>query len=293
MLRRIAILVAMAAFTAAAQQPASSSSSANQQLLNKVESYLRTLFAWDSSYQVKLGPLGPSKIPDAFEVPVKVTDGKGQSETGTVYVTKDGRYMFRGEIRDLNADPFAANVAKLHVEGFPSKGPADAKVTAVEFSDFECPHCREMFEILKVVEPEFPQVRFVFKDFPLTAIHPWAMTAALGARCAYQASPEAYWKFQDSVFTNQNAITADNAWDQITAYATAAGVSADSLHACMASPDTKKFIDDEIAEGKSLPVESTPTFFINGRPVINADKPALETLLRFELARSAGTARHM
>ncbi|HEV2298768.1 MAG TPA: thioredoxin domain-containing protein [Candidatus Acidoferrales bacterium] len=290
MLRRIVIIIAAVAFTVAAQQPPSSSSSADQQLLNKVESYLRTLFAWDSSYQIKLGPLGPSKIPDTFEVPVKVTDGKGQSETGAVYVTRDGRYMFRGEIRDLNADPFAANVAKLHIEGFPSNGPADAKVTAVEFSDFECPHCREMFEILKSVEPEFPQVRFVFKDFPLTTIHPWAMTAALAARCAFESSPAAFWKLQDAIFTNQGAITADNAWDQITAYATAAGVSPDSLHACMAGPGAKKVIDDEIAEGKSLPVESTPTFFINGRPAINADKQALETLLRYELARSAPRA---
>ena len=149
---------------------------------------------------------------------------------------------------------------------------------------------RETFEILKTVEPEFPQVRFVFKDFPLTEIHPWAMTAALGARCVYQASPDAYWKFQDSIFTNQDGITPDNAWDQITAYAVSAGVNADSLHACMADPETKKFVDQEVTEGKSLSVDSTPTFFINGRPVINADKQLLESALRFELARSSAPA---
>lgn len=287
MLKRVAILVALVTFVATGQQNPAPASPKDQELLQKTETYLKNLFAWDSTYQIKLGPLGASEMPDTFAIPVKVTNSKGQTETGIVYVTKNGHYMFRGEIRDMDSNPFADNLSKLHTEGFPAKGPASSKVTAVEFSDFECPHCREMFEILKTVEPEFPQVRFVFKDFPLTEIHPWAMTAALGSRCVYQASPEAYWKFQDSVFTNQDGITADNAWDQITASATSAGVNADSLHACMASPETKKVVDQEIAEGKSLAVDSTPTFFINGRPVVNADKQFLEHILRFELNEPA------
>ena len=288
MIRRLALLVAIVAFAATAHQT-SAPGAANQELVHKVEAYLRVLFAWDATYRVQVGPLASSRIPDTFEVPVKVTDSKGQSETGTIYVTKDGRYMFRGEIRDMNADPFADNVAKLHLAGYPTQGPAVAKVTVVEFSDFECPHCREMFEILKTVEPEFPRVRFVFKDFPLTTIHPWAMTAALAARCAYESSPAAYWKLWDAIFSNQNAITPDNAWDQITSYSTPAGIPPDQLHTCMASPETKKFVDDEIAEGKALSVDSTPTFFINGRPVINADKQTLETLIRYELSRSTTT----
>lgn len=284
-LRRIVlILFSLAALSAAAQQTNPPSSAADQQLLRKVETYLRYLFAWDSSYKVSVGPLGPSKLPGTVAIPVKVTDSKEQTESGTVYVTKDGRYMFRGEIRDLDADPFAANRSKLRLDGFPSRGPADAKVTVVEFSDFECPHCREMFEILRTVEPEFTQVRWVFKDFPLTTIHPWAMTAALAGRCAYETSPADYWKLEDAIFTNQDAITPDNAWDQLTAFATAAGVPADSFHSCIASPETKKVVDDEIAEGKSLSVDSTPTFFINGRPVANADKALLESLIHFTLS---------
>lgn len=290
MFKRVIILIACTVFVCAAQQKTSTSDATDQPLIPKVETYLRNLFAWDSSYKVNLGPLGPSKIPGTYEIPVKVTDSKGQTESGTVYVTKDGRYMFRGEIRDMDKDPFADNLPKLHLEGFPSKGPTDAKVTAVEFSDLECPHCREMYDILKTVEPEFPQVRFVFKDFPLTTIHPWAMTAALAARCAYQFSSDAYWKFQDAVFTNQDSITADNAWEQLSGYATAAGISVDSFHACMASPETKKFIEDEITEGNSLSVESTPTFYINGRPLASADKQSLERTLRFVLSHPSRSA---
>lgn len=257
----------------------------NNALLTKAEAYLRVLFAWGPDYQIKLGPAKPAQIPDLDEVPVQVNH-EGHSETGTIYVTKDGRYMFRGEIRDLAVDPFAENRAKLKLADSPSIGPADAKVTVVEFSDFECPHCREMYSILKIVEPEFPQVRFMYKNFPLTEIHPWAMTAAIAARCVFQSSPAAFWKVHNQLFDNQDIITADNAWDEVTDFATSAGVSADALHTCMAAPEAKGKVEADLAEGKALGVESTPTLFINGRPIIGGDQQTLEQTIRFELTRS-------
>ena len=294
MMRRTLFLVLAATLSAAAQtkpapsNPATHAATAipnNDPLLTKVEAYLRVLFAWGPDYQIKLGPVKPAQISGLDEVPVQVNH-EGHSETGTVYITKDGRYMFRGEIRDLAVDPFAENRAKLHISDAPSIGPADAKVTVVEFSDFECPHCREMYSILKAVEPEFPQVRFVYRNFPLTEIHPWAMTAAVAARCAFQSSPNAFWKVHNQLFDNQDIITADNAWDEVTDFATSAGLSADALHTCMAAPEAKAKVEADLAEGKALGVESTPTFFINGHPMIGGDKQTLEQTLRFELARS-------
>ncbi|MGC1290654.1 MAG: thioredoxin domain-containing protein, partial [Candidatus Acidiferrales bacterium] len=182
------ILVAIASSAAAQTKPAAPASTAtNDALVAKVESYLRVLFGWTPDYKVTVGPATPSPIPDLMQIPVSVTH-QGHDETGTVYVTKDGRFMVRGEIRDMSKDPFAENRAKIKLGDSPSIGPADAKLTVVEFSDFECPHCQEMYSILKVVEPEFPQVRFVFKNFPLEQLHPWAMTAALAGRCVYKAA---------------------------------------------------------------------------------------------------------
>lgn len=266
---------------------ASSSQSAaspqDQQLLSKVESYLRNLFSWGPEYKVNLGPVTPADIPDLLKIPVSV-DHAGQNEKGTVYVTKDARFMFRGEIRDMTKNPFADNLAKITTADSPSTGPTAAKLTVVEFSDFECPHCQEAFGILKEIEPEFPQVRWVFKNFPLEQIHPWAMSAALAGRCVYKSSNAAFLKFQDSVFTNQSAITPDNAWDMLTQYAVATGASADALHSCMTDPGTKSAVEANIAEGKALEVESTPTFFINGRPFQPSDKASFEQILRFALS---------
>ena len=295
MFKRSTLLVILVfAFSAAAQtkpashstaQSAPATSPQNQQLLSKVESYLRVLFGWGPDYKVKLGPVTPSQIPDLEEVPVSI-NYQGHDETGTVYVTKDAHFMFRGEIRDMSKDPFADTRAKIKLGDSPSQGPATAKLTVVEFSDFECPHCQELYSVLKVVEPEFPQVRFVYKNFPLEQIHPWAMTAALAGRCVYKASgSSAFLKYQDTIFTTQDAITADNAWDQVTAAAVNVGVTADALHSCMTAPETKAAVDADLAEGKAVGVESTPTFFINGRPFPGGDRQSLEQILHFDLTR--------
>lgn len=285
----LAVALSFVALSAAAQtKPATQTaapSPANQQLLSKVESYLRVLFGWGPEYKVTLGPVTPAEIPGLDKIPVTIKY-QGHDEKGTVYVTKDARFMFRGEIRDMTKDPFAANRAKITTADSPSVGPSNAKVTVVEFSDFECPHCQEMYSILKQIEPEFPQVRFVYKNFPLEQLHPWAMSAALAGRCVYKTSPSAFEKFQDSVFTNQDALTADNAWDMLTGYAVAAGASADALHSCMTDPATKSAVQADIAEGKSLDVESTPTFFINGRPFQAADRASLEQIIRFALSQA-------
>ena len=88
-------------------------------------------------------------------------------------------------------------------------------MTLVEFSDFECPVCRSLHDVLRSLLPTYPQVRVVFKDFPLETLHPWARTAALAGRCAYQQKPEAFWKVYDSIYDNQEIISAENAWSSL------------------------------------------------------------------------------
>jgi protein-disulfide isomerase len=244
---------------------------------------VRRFFGWSSDVKVQLGPLGPSVSPDFYVVPIQVTLGE-QVQTGEVFVSKDGKTLLRGEMYDMSADPFAANRAKAHLEGNPSKGPADAKVTLVEFSDFECPHCRELYEVLKTVEARYPQVRIVYKDFPLTSIHPWAQTAALGGRCAYDQSPEAFWKVHDAIFDNQDLLSTENVWDKLVEFATQAGLNADTFKACLSSPDAEKAVDANRADGVALDVGSTPTIYVNGRPLVGGDVETLDRFIDFELA---------
>jgi len=287
LIRRFPLLLFFcAALSVGAQTPPAAAQTGaaltQAQLERKVEAFLRELFAWGPTFQLKLGPFTDAAVPGFYEVPVHVTFN-GQSDTGTVFISKDGRFMFRGEIQEVSSDPFVSNRAHLHLDGNPSKGPANARVTVVEFSDFQCPHCREFAKILNEVAPKYPQVRFVFKDFPLTQAHPWAMTAALAARCVYMQSPEAFWTVQDAIFENQDAITPENAWNKMLAFATQAGVQPDAFRACMISPEAKQAVEANMADGQALKVGSTPTMFVNGRPLLGGSRELLEQYIAYEL----------
>src|SRR5271165_2645419 len=185
------------------------SSSKSDPLEARVEKYLRNLYAWGSDFEVKAGPSKPSPIPDLLEIPVTVSMG-GRSDTAVVYVSKTGNFLFRGELTDMSEDPFADTKSKLHVGSSPSIGPPDAKVTLIEFADFECPSCRQLDLVLRELLPRYPNVRLVFKHYPLTNIHPWAMTAAIASQCVYEQNPTAFWKFHDAIFDAQDLITPSN-----------------------------------------------------------------------------------
>ena len=259
-------------------------------LLTSTEAFVRKLFAWGPEIKVTLGPLTQSTAADFYVVPVEVTLNDNK-EKGQVFVSKDGKTLLRGDIYDMHANPFADNAAKIKLDGFPSKGPADAKVTVVEYADFECPHCRELYESLQGIEAKYPQVRFIYKNFPLTTIHPWAQTAAIGAHCAYEQSPDAFWKIHNAVFDDQEAISPENVWDKLVSFASEAGLNGDTFKACLSSPDAQKAVDAEHAEGLALGVDSTPTAFINGRPLAGGDPQLLVQYIDFELAAQGATTK--
>ncbi len=144
--------------------------------------------------------------------------------------------MFRGEMFDMATDPYAEDRAKLHIEGNPVKGPADAPVTLVEFGDLECPNCRAIWSRFSSTIFDKYKVRLVFKDFPLEQVHPWAKTAAIGGRCAFMQSPDAFWKVHDAIYGNQESIRPENVWDKLDEYAAQAGFNAEAFKTCLSSP---------------------------------------------------------
>jgi protein-disulfide isomerase len=212
---------------------------------------------------------------------------QGGSDTAIVYVTKDGHYMLRGDLQDLNGDPLGDTIRKLNLQGAASKGPADAKVVLVEFGDLECPSCRQLDYVLRAVLPKYPQVRLVFKDFPLETIHPWAMSAAITGRCALQQSSDAFWKYHDSVYDNQDLISPENAYDKLLGFAVQAGAAEDKLKSCIADPKTQELVRQSMAEGHALDVTSTPTTFVDGRRMVGPDQTLLEQYIQFDSTHAA------
>jgi protein-disulfide isomerase len=165
----------------------------------------------------------------------------------------------------------------------PSLGEAKAPVTLVEYSDFECPVCRNLHDALRGMLPTYAgKIRVVFKDFPIEQIHPWARTAAIAGRCAYQQDPKAFWKMYDLIYDNQDLISAANAYDKMMEFASRAGLNAETFKACLSSPQATAEVDASIENGKLVGVRSTPTVFVNGRPLAGADPHALQQYLDFE-----------
>jgi len=285
----LAAMVCAGQTTKSAADPApalSATSPEEVRLLKLTEAFVRRLFAWGPNVKVQLGPLAQSAAADFYTVPVEISMDN-QKESGEVYVSKDGKTLLRGEVFDMGRDPYADNRAKIHIEGSPTKRPAEASVTVVEFADFECPHCRELYENLKTIETRYPQVKVVYKDFPLTAIHPWAETAAIGGRCAYEQSPAAFWKIHDAIFEGQDVISPENVWDKLVSFASDAGLNTDTFKTCLSSPDAEKAVDASHAEGVALGVNSTPTVYVNGRPIAGGDPATIMQYIDFELAQNA------
>jgi protein-disulfide isomerase len=247
---------------------------------NRVEQYLRNLYAWGPAFEVKVGPSKPSPIPDLLEVPVTVSKG-AQSDTAIVYVSKTGNFLLRGELTDMSVDPFADVHSKLHVGTSPTLGPADATITLIEFADFECPSCRQLDLILRSLLPRHPEVRLVFKHYPLTEIHPWAMTAAIASQCAMEQGQATFWKMHDAIFDAQDVISPSNVWDKMQDLAHQLGLNTDSYQACIINPETASEVNATIEEGHTLKVTATPTTFVNDRRVLGPDESTLEDFITF------------
>ena len=260
---------------------ADSSASKPGSIESKVEKYLRNLYAWGPDFAVKVGPSKATPIDELLEVPVTVTT-QGQADTAVVYVSKTGTFLLRSDLTDMSVDPFADNRSKLHVGSSPSMGPENAKITLIEFGDFECPSCRQLDLILRDLLPKHPEIRLVFKHFPLTSIHPWAMTAAIASQCAYQQNPAAFWKIHDAIYDAQDVISTSNVWDKMLDLANQQGLVAETFRTCMANPETANQVQETIEEGHALAITATPTTFINARRVVGPNKSLFDQHINYD-----------
>jgi len=293
-LKKAATLAALLAFVlpaiaTRAQQGTSPSvnagSSAPSSAQKNIESYLRNVYAFGPAVQLSVGPLKDSAVEGILETNIDVAI-EGNKQAVTFYVSKDGRFLFRGDLSDMTKDPLAETRAQIQMNDAPSVGDKNAPVTLVEYSDFECPVCKNLHDVLRGILPKHAgKVRVVFKDFPLEQIHPWARTAAIAGRCAYQQDPKAFWKIYDLIYDNQEVISAANAWTKMTDYASRSGLNPDVFKTCMASPEPGAAVDASRKNGQKLEVGSTPTVFVNGRRMIGADQKVLEQYINYELAK--------
>jgi protein-disulfide isomerase len=284
------LLFAVIAFIArgtSAQQ--SAAPAAASPLQKSVETFLRNYYALGSDVTIIVGTPKPVGASGLSELPVEVKSPDG-SDTVKMYVTSDGRYLVRGEVSDLTVDPNAENRSKLKLSDSPVLGDSKAPITIVEFADFECPVCRNLHDALRGILPNYPQVRLIFKNFPIDSLHPWARTAAIGTHCAYQQDPKAFWKMYDLIYDNQDLISAGNVYQKMLDYAGRAGLNVDSFKSCLAAPEAAAAVNADMENGKLVEVRSTPTLFVNGRRLVGADPHAVQQYIDYELTQMKSAA---
>jgi protein-disulfide isomerase len=274
---------------AQAQQPKPAAATpvpaAASPIQNSIEAYLRHLYAFGPDVQLVVGPPKETPVDGLLETNIDVTIGEDK-QAAKFYVSKDGKFLFRGELSDLMKDPLAETRKQIQMDDAPTLGNSKASVTLVEYSDFQCPVCRSLHDVLRGMLPNYAgRVRVVFKDFPLEQIHPWARTASIAGRCAYQQEPSAFWKMYDFIYDNQEIISAANAWTKMVDYAGQSGLNTDTFKSCMASPEPGAAVNASRANGQQLEVSSTPTVFVNGRRVVGADAHLIEQYINYELAQ--------
>lgn len=155
---------------------------------------------------------------------------------------------------------------EVNVGAAPFKGSSDAKVTIVEFSDFQCPFCSKGAQVLSAIEKKYGnKVKIAFKHYPLP-FHAQARIAAEASMCANEQDSKLFWKMHDAMFADQSKLDKDN----LVATAKKAGVKEAEFKACLDSGKYKAKIDADVAEGATLGLKSTPTFFINGKLISGA-----------------------
>ena len=269
--------------SSSAAAPQSTQKKAALPTMEEVEASMKRSFGYDPGVTWQIYEIKESSIPGLAEILVSMN----KQQPVHLFLVPGTQTAIAGQMIPFGPDPFAAARANLKGAFGSSRGGQNPPIEIIEFSDLECPHCKVAQPVLAKLFADFPQLRFIFQQFPLPAsMHPWALKAAQYADCAGQMDKDAFWKYVDSIFENQGGIALATADDKLKELATGVGLDAQKISTCAASPETDARIKKSQALGATLEVNETPTVFINGRRVpgiANIPYENLKQLVQFEI----------
>ena len=269
--------------------------SAPPELAHKIERQVRSFYSIPAGVKITVGAITPSSDLAGYDaVSVTIDQGEGRPKDLKFLISKDRNSMVRLTKFDLTKDPFTELMSKIDVTGRPSRGAKGAKVVVVNFDDFECPFCSRMHQTLfpEIFKEYGDRVSFVYKDYPLAEIHPWAIHAAVDANCLAALNPDAYWDFADYIHANKREVdnekTSSARLDVIDRMAQLQGqkhnVDIVKLLACVRAQN-EDAVKASMKEADDLGVSATPTLFINGQKIdgavpISEVRAALDSALK-------------
>ena len=255
-----------------------SAQSVPSDLLQKIDRQVRATYSIPASVKITVGPPKPSDFANYDAITITM-DGGEKKQTYDFLLSKDGKTLARMTTLDLTKDPYAEAMKKISLAGRPTRGNKDAKVVVVNFDDFQCPFCSRMHQTLfpELLKEYGDRVEFIYKDYPLTEIHPWAIHAAVDANCLAAQNNDAYWDFADHVHANQREVSSERGRDGqfavldrlTTEQGQKHNLDLVKLQACVKAQDESS-VKASMHEADGVGVTATPTLFINGQELDGA-----------------------
>ena len=252
--------------------------SAPSDLNKRIERQVRGFYSLPPDVKIIIGAPQPSEFPNYDAVTITLDNGDRKQEVPFL-LAKDGKTLLRMTKLDLSKDPYAEVMKKIDVTARPTRGNRDAKVVAVNYDDFECPYCSRMHEqLFPTLFKEYgDRILFIYKDYPLTEIHPWAVHAAVNANCLAAQKNEAYWDFADYIHANQKQVNQEKTQDARFAVLDKLtldqgqkhNLDSSKLQSCIKAQKDDA-VRASMREADALKVSATPTMFVNGEKVDGA-----------------------
>src|ERR1700751_3716330 len=232
-----------------------------------IERQVRSYYKLPPDVTVSIGPIKPSDFNNYDSVKLTFTKGTRKDEYDFL-LSKDSKTLIKLTKLDLTKDPNAEVMKKMDVKGRPTRGNKDAKVVIVNYDDFECPFCSRMHQTLfpQIFKEYGDRVLFIYKDYPLAEIHPWATHAAVNANCLAAQNNDAYWDFADYLHANQNIVNGAQGHHAPLALIDQAALQQGQTHnldpsklqACIKAQDDTA-VKASLHEGDAVGVSATPT----------------------------------
>jgi protein-disulfide isomerase len=292
--RFLLVFILLAGMGCKAQTPPASNA-LQAKLDRQIELTIRSQYNVPPDYTVSLGDRTKSDINGFDTLPVTFSNGS-QKKTTIFLISKDNNTLARLEKFDLTKAPGSG----ISVLGRPIRGNPKAKVTIVNFDDLECPFCAQMNGVLFPATQQHygDQVRYIYLDFPLVQLHPWAMHAAVNVNCLADQSPTGYWNLVDTFHQQSDGISGARGQENLAAsvkkvddLTLAEGkrdnVDMGKLQACISKQDDS-VIRASMKQGDSLGVDGTPTLFVNGERATGALSQAMLWMIVDRAIRGAG-----
>jgi protein-disulfide isomerase len=260
----------------------------------RIDHQVRAAYNIPPDARVTFGPLQPSADMPAYDTFDVSFDTPEKQKSYSFLLSKDRSTMVRLNKFDVTTDAFAEVMKKIDLTDRPVRGAKNAKVVVAGFDDFECPFCAAVHATLfpELLKEYGDRVGFVYKDSPITQIHPWAAHAAVDANCLAAQSGDAYWDFADQIHAGRKEVEGEKTLEARLTFLDNTALSqgqkhnldSQKLQACVKAQN-EDAVKASMREATSLGVNATPVLFVNGQRIegaapVSVIRAALNSALR-------------